>query len=126
MDLSGHGAEVSNEADEVMASSGMRGVEMDSLRAEFTALCVRRSFFSDGVAGVGPAMAADLKSKAGPAVLGVLADDPNDANAPEPRPKAVEPPAVGDASPPAAMGDMVLNGLRPPCDESPPVRLVAE
>jgi len=58
-------------------------------------------------------------SKGLPAVLGVLAD-PNDANAPEPRPKALEAPPVGDVKP--APG--VLKGLAlPPCDDvSPPWR----
>ena len=126
MDLSGHGAVVSSGADELMVSSGMGGVDMDSLRVAFTALYAGLSFFSDGVVGTGPAMAADLKSKAVPGVLGVLAAEPKDANAPEPRPNAVEAPAVGEASPPGGMGDMALNGLRPPWDESPPGRLEAE
>lgn len=54
-----------------------------------------------------------------PPDLGVLAD-PNDAKAPEPKPKALEAPLVGDARPPPD----ALKGLALPCAEvSPPWRL---
>ena len=56
-----------------------------------------------------------------PVALGVLAE-PNEANAPDPRPKALEAPAVGDTSPPGVV--IELKGLVFPCDElSPPNRL---
>lgn len=103
----------------------MDGVEMDSLRMLLTTLLTGLSFLSDGVAGELPDMAADLKSNAEPGVFGVLVADPNEANAPEPRPKAVEPPVVGEANPPGVNGEMALKGLRPPCDESPPNRFEA-
>ena len=101
-------------------------VDTDSLRVLAMALDPGFSFFSPGVTGVTPEMAADLKSKAVPGVLGVLAADPNDANAPDPRPKAEEPAVVGEARPLPVNGDMVLKGFFPPCDESPPMRRVAE
>jgi hypothetical protein len=53
--------------------------------------------------GTAEAMAV---SKGLPDVLGVLAD-PNEANAPEPRPKALEAPLVGDTRPPG----VVLKGF---------------
>jgi len=99
---------------------------MDSLRMLLTTLLTGLSFLSEGVAGEGDDMAAALKSNAVPGVLGVLPAEPKDANAPEPSPKAEEPPVVGDANPPGVNGDMALKGLRPPWDESPPKRLVAE
>jgi hypothetical protein len=68
---------------------------------------------------------AALKSKAVPGVLGVLVAEPNEAKAPEPSPKAEEPPIVGEARALVVSGGMALKGLRPPCeDESPPKRLV--
>jgi hypothetical protein len=88
------------------------------------------SFRSPGVAGVAVELvAAVLNSKAVPGVFGVLAADPNEANAPDPRPKAEEPaPAVGEAMGPPVNGAMALKGLlRPPCDElSPPRRFERE
>lgn len=106
--------------------STIEPVDMDSLRMLLTTLLTGLSFLSEGVAGEGDDMAAALKSKAVPGVLGVLPAEPKDANAPEPSPKAEEPPVVGDANPLGVNGDMALKGLRPPWDESPPKRLVAE
>lgn len=77
-----------------------------------------------GLAAEDGFVAADLKSNAVPGVLGVLVAEPNDANAPEPRPNADEPPVVGDASPPVVSGATPLKGFLPPCDESPPNRFV--
>lgn len=94
-------------------------MDIDSFRIELTTLLTGLSFLSEGVAGELPDMAADLKSNAVPGVLGVLVAEPKDANAPEPRPKAVEPPVVGEASPPGVNGEIALKGFRPPCDESP-------
>lgn len=122
--VSGHATEKSGGADDTEVFSGMVGVDMDSFRMLLTTLLTGLSFFSDGVAGELADMAADLKSKAVPGVFGVLVADPKEAKAPEPRPKAVEPPVVGDASPPGVNGEMALKGFRPPCDESPPKRLV--
>lgn len=48
------------------------------------------------------------KSKAPPRVFGVFAE-PKDANAPDPRPNALDAPAVGDAM--EEEGDMVLKGF---------------
>lgn len=61
-------------------------------------------------------------SKGFPGDLGVL-PEPKDANAPEPRPKALDAPVVGDARAPGVV--MGLKGLDlPPCEElSPPNRL---
>lgn len=67
------------------------------------------------------------KSSDVPGVLGVLAEDPNDANAPEPRPKAEDAPFVGEATFVVVKGEMPLNGLGFPLAElSPPNRLVDE
>lgn len=74
-------------------------------------------FFSAGVVGAATGVAAVLKSKAVPGVLGVLLAEPKDAKAPDPRPKAEEPAVVGDASAPGVNGEMPLKGLRPPCDD---------
>ena len=55
-------------------------------------------------------------------VFGVF-DDPKLANAPEPRPKAEEAPAMGDAKAPLAPGVRLLKGFDFPCDgASPPNR----
>jgi hypothetical protein len=100
-------------------------VDIDSLRALLT---IFPAGLSLGVVGrVVVAEGVDLKSKAVPGVLGVLAAEPKDAKAPEPRPKADEPPAVvGDANPLGVSGETPLNGFLPPCDESPPNRFALE
>lgn len=126
VDLSGHGTLVSNGPDGPDVSSGMVGVDNESLRDVLITFCIGLSFFSGGVAAVVAEMAADLKSNAVPGVFGVLVEEPKDANAPDPSPNAEEPPVVGDASPPVVKGGMVLKGFLPPCDESPPNRFVAE
>jgi hypothetical protein len=80
----------------------------------------RADFSAEGVLAAEPSEA----SKGFPGDLGVFADVlPNEAKAPEPRPKALEAPPVGDAS--AAPGVvMELKGLDFPCEElSPPNRL---
>lgn len=51
------------------------------------------------------------KSSEVPGVLGVFAEDPNDAKAPDPRPKADEAPLVGEAVFVVVKGAMPLNGL---------------
>ena len=76
--------------------------------------------FSGGVGTEGAAAATLLKSNAVPGVLGVLVAEPNDAKAPEPSPKAVEPlVVVGDDIPLVARGVTELNGLFRPCDDEP-------
>lgn len=70
--------------------------------------------------GVGAPLTTFPKSKALPGVFGVFADAPKEANAPEPRPKALDAPAVGDETAGDASG-MALKGFDFPCDEvSPP------
>lgn len=125
--LSGQGILGSSSPDDIMESSGI-GVEMDSLRALLIILLVGRSFLSMGVFGtlVVENVAAVLKSKAVPGVFGVLVADPNDANAPEPRPNADDPPVVGEVKPPVFNGATPLKGFLPPCDESPLPNLFAE
>ena len=91
---------------------------MASFRALWTIL--PGGFFSAGVVGAASGVAAVLKSKAVPGVFGVLLTDPKDAKAPEPSPNAEEPPVVGEARAPGVNGEMVLNGLRPPCDDVAP------
>lgn len=129
MFLSGQAAFGSSVPDELIASSDM-DVEVDSLRALLTILLGGFSFLSAegvGATAAGAPVAAVLKSKAVPGVLGVLLVDPKDAKAPDPRPNADEPPVVGEASPAGVNGETPLNGFRPPCDESPPPnRLDAE
>lgn len=51
------------------------------------------------------------KSRDVAGVLGVFAEDPNDAKAPDPRPKADEAPLVGEAAFVVVKGAMPLNGL---------------
>lgn len=46
-----------------------------------------------------------------PGVLGVFAEDPKDAKAPDPRPKAEEAPLVGEAVLVVVKGAIPLNGL---------------
>jgi hypothetical protein len=62
--------------------------------------CPLSNVFSFSVLGV-------VRASVAPGVFGVL-DDPNDANAPDPRPKAEDPPAPGDATP---AGVIELKGL---------------
>lgn len=126
MYFSGHGALGSSGSEDIGVLSCGTGMEAGSLRALFMILV--GGFFSAGVVGTVAGVAAVLKSNAVPGVLGVLLADPNEAKAPEPSPKAEEPPVVGDASAPGVNGEMALNGLRPPCDDvSPPKRFaVAE
>jgi hypothetical protein len=122
--FSGHGALGSSGSDGIAVVSCGAGVDTGSLRALFTILL--GGFFSAGVVGTPAGVATVLKSKAVPGVLGVLLAEPKDAKAPDPSPKADEPPVVGDASAPGVNGEMVLKGLRPPCDDvSPPKRLAA-
>ena len=52
-----------------------------------------------------------LKSRDVPGVLGVFAEDPKEAKAPDPRPKADEAPPVGEAAFVVVNGAMPLNGL---------------
>lgn len=62
-------------------------------------------------------------SRDAPGVRGVLAEDPKDANAPEPRPKAEEAPFVEGVTLLVVNGVMPLNGLGLPLeDTSPPKR----
>lgn len=63
----------------------------------------------------------ELRSKVPPGVLGVFVDEPKDANAPEPSPKAFDAPAEGEETAPER-GDMALKGLDRPCELSGPKR----
>lgn len=63
----------------------------------------------------------ELRSKLPPGVLGVLLDEPKDAKAPEPSPKAFDAPAEGEDTPPER-GDMALKGFERPCELSGPNR----
>jgi len=72
------------------------------------------SFFS-------PVFFEVLKSNA-PGVFGVFPEEPKEAKAPDPSPKAEEAPDAGEAML-VVSGVMALNGLDRPCDEvSPPYR----
>ena len=78
------------------------------------------SRFSPGVDGV-------PRSRDVPGVLGVLAEDPKDANAPDPSPNAEDAPVVGDATVEALKGEIPLNELGLPLVEpSPANRFAAE
>ena len=60
-------------------------------------------------------------------VRGVFAVEPNDAKAPDPRPKAEDAPLVGEATPVVVRGEMPLRGLALPAIEpSPPNRFAPE
>lgn len=61
-----------------------------------------------------------------PGVFGVLAAEPKDAKAPDPKPKAEEAPAVGEATLEVVKGVMPLREVLLPDVPSPPYRLVAE
>jgi len=69
------------------------------------------SFLSCGAAEVGVESGPLPKSKAVPGVFGVLAVEPNDANAPDPSPNAEDPPTLGEATVLALRGVLALNGL---------------
>lgn len=62
---------------------------------------------------------AEPKSRDVPGVLGVLAEEPKDAKAPEPRPNAEEAPELGEETL-VDNGDIPLNGFDLPCDELSP------
>ena len=63
------------------------------------------------------------KSNPVPGVRGVLAEEPNEAKAPDPRPKAEEPPLVGEETLVVVRGAMPLKGLPlVPAGPSPPKR----
>lgn len=67
------------------------------------------------------------RSREAPGVLGVLAEDPNDANAPDPNPNAEDAPLVGEATLDGVKGEMPLKGLVLLLAEpSPPKRFVDE
>lgn len=69
---------------------------------------VPKSLMDFSAVGVlAPPPTTPLKSNAEPGVFGVFAE-PKDANAPDPRPKALDAPAVGEAT---TAGDMVLKGF---------------
>lgn len=85
-----------------------RAFDID-LRESILFSSLSASFFSTGAAAVGVEGVALAKSKAVPGVFGVLAAEPKDAKAPDPRPKALEPPAVGDDTVVALKGG--LKGL---------------
>lgn len=72
-----------------------------------------------------PLAAALPQSKAVPGVLGVLFAEPNEANAPDPKPNAEDAPVPGDAT---LAGETELKGFDfEPCEEeSPPNRLEAK
>lgn len=101
-----------------LAACEDRSIDCDIGRAVFVAF-LETPFFSllsDSFFSAGADAAALLKSKAVPGVLGGLADEPKEANAPEPRPKAVEP-VVGEEMPLVLTGVTVLKGLFLPWDE---------
>lgn len=72
-----------------------------------------------------PGPAKLVASIAVPGVFGVFAEEPKDANAPDPKPKAEEAPAVGEATLEVVKGVMPLREVLPD-GLSPPYRLVAE
>lgn len=83
------------------------------------------SFLSLGAPGVCPE--DFIQSKALPGVFGVF-DELKEANAPEPRPKALDAPEVGDETVLVFKGEMALNGLPLPSEPPSPLPnlLVAE
>ena len=78
-------------------------------------------FSPAAVEGVGFPKSRDVAG-----VLGVFAEEPNDAKAPDPRPKADEAPVVGEAVFVVVNGVIPLNGLDLPLkDPSPPPKRFA-
>lgn len=74
-----------------------------------------------GESRLSPAPFDDPRSEALPEVFGVFADDPKEAKAPEPRPKAFEAPAEGDETP-AERGEIAVKGLERAWELSGPKR----
>lgn len=132
--LNGAGVNAStDEVLEVLASSSLVSLLLtDSACTIFDADLVRAngralSFLTAGVIGVGAPEAAFPKSNAVPGVFGVLEADPKEAKAPVPKPNADEAPEVGEEMLLVVKGEMLLKGLRPPCELSaPPKRLDPE
>ena len=89
--------------DDLSFRDGVEGIVLTSEPALYFSFS---RFSPAAVEGVGLA-----KSREVPGVLGVLAEDPKDAKAPDPRPKADEAPLVGDAVFVVVNGAMPLNGL---------------
>ena len=73
-----------------------------------------------------PITAEPPSSEVVPGVFGVLEEEPKDAKAPEPRPKADEPALAGDATLAVLNVEMPLKGFFPVLVLSAPKRLVAE
>ena len=108
--------------DDVLADLPVRDVDnaFDFMSPPPFSFVLSFSLFSAGAVADVPL----LKSSAVPGVLGVLAEDPNEAKAPEPSPKADDAPDVGDATLVVVRGDIPLNGLDLLLkDPSPPKRL---
>ena len=80
------------------------------------------SFFSAELVTEDVPTTALAKSKAVPGVLGVFVAEPNEAKAPEPRPKAPEAPVVGEEIPLVFKGVTALKGLLRPCEDVLPKR----
>ena len=113
--LSGHDGPGSD--DELLEAAVSSALEEAVVLVEVERVRVG-SFLSVDSRGVGGAdfCAAEVcevrplwaKSKAVPGVFGVLFADPKEANAPEPSPKAEEPPVVGEARPEDVNGETPL------------------
>lgn len=128
MYLSGHGEprSVDRRSDDTSSSLEATVGRLDDVNSALEALFSIFSLFSKGVGGTELPFVALLKSNAVPGVLGVLDDDPKDANAPEPKPNAddADAPDVGDVIPEVLKGAIALKGLRAPSD--PPKRFEPE
>jgi len=119
----GHAASLPLGAGSIGCEAGGRILAVDLRDNDF----LSSSFFSFGVdAAAGAVAAALLKSNAVPGVFGVLVAEPNEAKAPDPSPKAVDAPVVGDDMPLVVRGVTELNGLVRPCDEPAPKRFEVE
>ncbi len=77
------------------------------------------SSFCFSTVGVFADVPTTLKSSAPPVAFGVFAE-PKDANAPDPKPKALDAPAVGEA---IELVGVDANGFLPPCEELSCLRL---
>ena len=119
--LSGHGLSLPRAAGSVDCEVVERGVVTG---ATFLAKLFfsSPSFFSAELAVEGVPATALAKSNAVPGVLGVFVAEPNEAKAPEPRPKAPEAPVVGEEIPLVLKGVTVLKGLLRPWDDVLPKR----
>jgi hypothetical protein len=95
--------------------------DFESVRDAFEVLVPRSLICFSTVGVLAAAPTTLLKSSAPPGVFGVL-EDPKDAKAPDPKPKALAAPAVGEARE-LVEGLIALKGFLLLCEDESPCRL---